>query len=354
MPSIRDLPPLLVRADASETIGAGHVIRCLALVSAWQSRGGTAVFVSSCGSRTLRDRIIQSGTKFVSVAPAASTSVSVGSMASILREKTSFVVLDGYHFGPEDHDVIRAAGHGLLVIDDTAHLRRYNTEMILNQNLGATELNYVCGPETISMLGPAYALLRPEFSAARKRVRTVRECAHSVVVTMGGADSNNITLKVIEALGQLRIDSLNIRIVAGPENRHVNELREAVASLPFTAELLTDVLDMAEVMLWAEIAVTAAGSTCWELACLGVPAVSVATAENQVSAATALSRAGVTHYAGWHEDLRANDLAASIETLLFSAYRRLKMRQHARELVDGGGTARVVSALLDYACARAA
>ena len=55
-------------------------------------------------------------------------------------------------------------------------------------------------------------------------------------------------------------------------------------------------------MLWAELAITAAGSTCWELACLGVPAVTIVTAENQRGIAASLSHAGITQDAGWHED----------------------------------------------------
>jgi spore coat polysaccharide biosynthesis predicted glycosyltransferase SpsG len=108
---------------------------------------------------------------------------------------------------------------------------------------------------------------------------------------------------------------------------------------------------MTETMLWADLAITAAGSTCWELACLGIPAITIATAENQRSLAGALSRAGIAHFAGWHEELSSRDLAGMIDSLLFSGYRRLKMRQHGRELVDGLGAHRVVSALLDYACA---
>ena len=161
MRSIRDLPPLLLRADASEKIGTGHVMRCLALAGAWQSRGGTAVFVSSCANPTLRERISRSGSEFISLGPETAGSVSNEGMTSVLSSKTAFVVLDGYHFGPEDQRLIQASGHNVAVIDDTAHCGRYDAEMILNQNLGAQRLKYVCPPETLLLLGPSYSLLRP-------------------------------------------------------------------------------------------------------------------------------------------------------------------------------------------------
>jgi UDP-2,4-diacetamido-2,4,6-trideoxy-beta-L-altropyranose hydrolase len=275
-------------------------------------------------------------------------------MTSVLRSKTAFVVLDGYHFGPEDHRLIQASGHNVVVIDDTAHCDRYDAEMIVNQNLGAHGLNYVCRPKTVLLLGPSYSLLRREFAVGRKQVRTVRDFARRVLVTLGGADPQNITMKVIEALKHLGNFTLDVRIVAGPENRHIENLGSAVATLPFPTQLLTDVYDMADTMLWAELAITAAGSTCWELACLGVPAVTIVTAENQRGIAASLSDAGVTQDAGWYEGLSPRHLAGIIESLLFANYRRLKMRQRGREMVDGCGAERVVSALIDYACARAA
>ena len=97
-------------------------------------------------------------------------------------------------------------------------------------------------------------------------------------------------MRVIEALKHLGNFTLELRIVAGPENGRIDKLRSALATLPFPTQLLTDVYDMAEAMLWAELAITAAGSTCWELACLGVPAVTIVTAENQRRIAASLSQ----------------------------------------------------------------
>src|ERR1043165_8205399 len=143
MRSIRDLPPLLLRADASEKIGTGHVMRCLALVAAWQSGGGTTVFVSRCANTALRDRISRSGSEFILLAPETVGSVANEAMTSVLGSKTAFVVLDGYHFGPEDHRLIQASGHNLVIIDDTAHCDRYDAEMIVNQTLGAHGLTII-------------------------------------------------------------------------------------------------------------------------------------------------------------------------------------------------------------------
>ena len=75
-------------------------------------------------------------------------------------------------------------------------------------------------------------MLRREFVAWRGRLHTVPETAQKILVTLGGADSDNVTLKVTQALRQLEIDRLQIRVVAGPANPHIEELRQAAATFP--------------------------------------------------------------------------------------------------------------------------
>jgi UDP-2,4-diacetamido-2,4,6-trideoxy-beta-L-altropyranose hydrolase len=355
MPSIRELPPLLVCADASAAIGTGHVMRCLALVQAWQRLGGAAVFLSRCESFALQERICATGSDFIPLPPSDSDCAGFETILSLLaKRQTFFVVLDGYHFGPEQQQALRGAGHRLLVIDDTAHLSCYHADILLNQNLGSIRLSYQCAPETLLLLGPNYALLRPEFVAARRRVRTVPELARRILVTLGGSDPENVTVTVIDALRRFGAAGLEVRIVLGPANRHLNTVREAIASLPMPVELLTHVSDMASLMTWADLAITAGGSTCWELACLGLSAVTIVLAENQRCVAEELSVAGIAVNAGSHRDLSVEHLAAKLESILYSSFRRLRMSQRGRELVDGRGADRVVSALLDRSCVRAA
>jgi UDP-2,4-diacetamido-2,4,6-trideoxy-beta-L-altropyranose hydrolase len=354
MPSIRELPPLLVRADASAAIGTGHVIRSLALIQAWLRQGGAAIFLSRCDNGALREHISAAGMDFIPL-ESNEDSVNFEAMRALLaQKKTFFVVLDGYHFGPEQQKAVRAAGHRLLFIDDMAHFSNYHADILLNQNIGASKLSYRCEPKTMLLLGPRYALLRPEFAEARRRVRTVREAARRILVTLGGCDSENVTLKVIGALRRLGSSRFEVRIVLGSANPHVDSIRAAAASLPMFAEVLIDARDMASQISWADVAITAAGSTCWELACLGLTPVTIVIAENQRAVADELDMAGIALNAGWHGDLSAEHLTMKIESLLYSSFRRLRMSQQGRELVDGRGADRVISALLNLSCVEAA
>jgi UDP-2,4-diacetamido-2,4,6-trideoxy-beta-L-altropyranose hydrolase len=310
-----------------------------------------AYFLSRCVNEALRERIIAAGASFVLLDGDADLETT---FTTVTEVKASFVVLDGYHFDFEYQRALRVAGCRLMVIDDVVRLPHYDADVLLNQNLGATCLEYNCNPDTTMLLGPEYAMLRREFIAWRSRLHTVPETARKILVTLGGADPENVTLKVIRALRQLEIARLQIRVVAGHTNPHVDELRDAAATFPGRLELLTSVSEMAPLMAWADLAITGAGSTCWELACVGLPAVTLVIAENQRSIAEELGAAGVIFNMGWHEGILAERIASTVDGLLYSSFRRLRMSQQGRALVDGKGAERVVAALSQRSCVRAA
>ncbi|MGH7931134.1 MAG: UDP-2,4-diacetamido-2,4,6-trideoxy-beta-L-altropyranose hydrolase [Candidatus Binatia bacterium] len=350
MGSTHELPPLLVRADADAEKGIGHVMRCLALVEAWCMRGGLVYFLSRC-NETLRERIQAAGASLLPLPEDADLEATFSSLTDV---KASFVVLDGYDFAVDYQSALRAAGCRLMVIDDTVRLSRYDADILLNQNLGAARLDYNCNADAALLLGPEYALLRREFIVWRSRLHTVPETARKILVTLGGSDHDNVTLKVINALRQLEIARLQIRVVAGPANPHIQELRNAAAVFPGRLELLTCISEMAPLMAWADLAMTAAGSTCWELACVGLPAVTLIVAENQRAIAEELDAAGVVFNLGWHKEVSADRIASTVDGLLYSSFRRLRMSQRGRVLVDGRGAERVAIALSQRSCIRAA
>jgi UDP-2,4-diacetamido-2,4,6-trideoxy-beta-L-altropyranose hydrolase len=111
---------------------------------------------------------------------------------------------------------------------------------------------------------------------------------------------------------------------------------------------------MASLMAWADIAVTGAGSTCWELACMGLPALALVIAENQRAIAEELSAAGVIFNLGSHQEVSAERIASIIDGLLYSSFRRLRMSQRGRALVDGQGAERVAAVLSQRSSVRAA
>jgi UDP-2,4-diacetamido-2,4,6-trideoxy-beta-L-altropyranose hydrolase len=333
---------LLIRADGGPRLGSGHVMRCLALAQAWLGLGGTATFLSCCENPGLRQRIESAGVGFV---PLDAPHPHSRDLSATRAAGASWIVLDGYHFGPAYQEALRMAGHRLLVIDDYAHLPRYHADVLLNQNIAAPSLTYACDTATVRLLGIEYALLRPEFLAWGDWRRSVPEQARRVLVTMGGADPENVTLKIIHALWQLRLPSMEVKIVVGPANPHLEALRAATRAARHPMELMTDVADMPPLMAWADVALSAGGSTCWELAFMGLPSFLLTLAENQAGIPRALDARGAAIDLGWHTQVSEAGVATALAELIHDPARRREMIERGREIIDGAGAGRVAAIL---------
>jgi len=349
------LPPLLIRADSTPQIGTGHIMRCIALAQAWQDEGGKVVFLSHCESDALRERIIREGFDFVPIdhphPHPSDLSQTLMQLQSFLPSPSSFspsvpwLILDGYHFTPEYQRAIKDAGIRLLVIDDMNHLPYYHADIILNQNIHATELKYNCDPDTKLLLGPKYVLLRREFLKYKDFKREIPDKARKILVTMGGADPDNVTLKVIQALNLLGDPELEVKVVIGPSNPHIDSLREAVLHSPFSVLLLHGVDNMADLMAWADVAITAGGSTCWELAFCGLPILVIILAENQKNISIWMDKFGIAVNLGWFYNIKNEYIATVIKKVIQDKIVRYNMFEESRKLLDGKGQHNIVISL---------
>jgi UDP-2,4-diacetamido-2,4,6-trideoxy-beta-L-altropyranose hydrolase len=255
----------------------------------------------------------------------------------------SWVVVDGYHFGAEYEQLVKAAGLRLLVIDDNGHADRYHADIVLNQNLHAHEGLYANREYyTRLLLGPHYVLLRREFWSWRDWRREIPEVARRVLVTMGGGDRNNLTLMVIEALEQIMIDGLDARVLVGGSNPRFEELQSAIRDFKVSIRLERNVTNIPELVAWADVAVSAAGTTAWELAFMGVPSLFLIQADNQRETAERLDALGVASNLGRPTELSCDKLARELVNLMVAADRRTEMARLGRQLVDGEGATRVL------------
>jgi UDP-2,4-diacetamido-2,4,6-trideoxy-beta-L-altropyranose hydrolase len=260
--------------------------------------------------------------------------------------RPAWVVVDGYAFNAKYQRGIKEAQLRLLVFDDYGHAEHYCADFVLNQNLGAQEALYARRePGTQLLLGPRYAQLRREFKAWREWQREIPPRARRVLVTLGGADPDNATGKVVQALAAPVLADVEAVVIVGGSNPHFEALRRQAAEAGVKARFERDATRMAEWMAWADVAVSGAGSTSWELAFMGLPALVLVLAENQRAIAQQIEKAGVSLSLGPQGDATAEQIAARLGELLAKVEQRETMSRHARALVDGRGGERVVSAL---------
>lgn len=347
MRSKTKLPQLLVRADADSRSGVGHVMRCLALAEAWHRHGGDVVLLSYRADLKLRRKYQASGAMVSEIGARHPAGADLGDTVGAIRRSRAahgqvpWVALDGYHFDTAYQSALRAAGCRLLVLDDAAQLPRYDADIVLNHAVHAPQLRYPCAPETVLLLGARFALLRREFQLQTRHPKPPAPAAQNILVTLGGSDPVNATAKIMGALAQCSPADWTARIVVGPVNPHGKSLRAIAAAAPCPVVLETSPRSLAPLMRWADLAVTAAGGTCWELAAIGVPMITVVVAANQRPIASALAANGAAVNLGWHEDASTDRIGQAIAELRDDRRRRMQMSESGRALVDGGGAERV-------------
>lgn len=344
-------PVLLVRADASPAIGAGHVLRCLALAEAWiEETGGTAHMIAAAPAPVL-DRVRAGGIEITTPRLPAGSAADAERTLAFLRECGAVaMVTDGYAFGASFQAALQESGTPLLSIDDWAHTGSSRAQIILDQNAGVDASIYSARPRgSAVLLGPRYALLRREFRSAPAIVPDIPPCAARILVTLGGGDQQAAAMMVLESLALLRDPRLEIRVLIGPASAGGNAVRSRASTLGLNVEWVRGGSELPEIMRWAHFAISGGGTTCWELAFLGVPSLVIELADNQHAIAQALSTAGVVENAGKMSDLSREKMAELLEPLFRNVERRREQSSRGRALVDGRGAPRVAQRLASLA-----
>jgi len=340
---------LFIRADADTKIGTGHLMRCLALAQAWQDQRGKVTFISHCESQSLRKRLIDEGMDFIAIENPHPDQSDLDRTMEILNEfstrnsqNKTWLVIDGYHFDSAYQKKIKDEGYRLLWIDDYGQVDHYYADLVLNQNISADESLYNNRePYTRLLLGTRYVLLRREFKKWQGWKREIPVVARKVLVTLGGADPDNVSLKVIRALKQVEISGLEAKIIVGPANPNLQTLVQEIGDHS-NLQIITNAANMPELIAWADVAISAGGSTCWEMAFMGLPNLVIVLAENQRSIAEVLSNVGAAINFGWHNMIAPQLIAKTIEEVLISTDRRTNMWRESKVIIDGIGTNRLI------------
>jgi UDP-2,4-diacetamido-2,4,6-trideoxy-beta-L-altropyranose hydrolase len=319
---------VIFRADASLDLGTGHVMRCLTLAQALREYGAVCHFVCREQDGNLIDLIHQRGFE-VQTLPMQHSSQQVPTDEPFLAhaawlgvdwqtdaEQTKmalgddvfdWMVVDHYALDARWEKQLRSSYRKLMVIDDLAD-RLHECNFLLDQNLGRISSDYSdLVPKNCQVLvGPQYALLRPEFFEMRQYSLTRRANAtfKHLLISMGGVDKDNATGQVLAALKYCSLQAdLRITVVMGPHAPWLANVRCKAKELSMPVEVLVGVDNMANLMAESDLAIGAAGSTSWERSCLGLPTLLVVLANNQLEGAEALVKTGSALLVGGIEDI---------------------------------------------------
>lgn len=356
------------RADASIRIGTGHVIRCLTLADALRNRGVKCHFLCREQSGSLANRIAAlgfaisrlSGTRGsnktlegeIGEAPHAALlgvdwNQDAGEVVAVLRRiQPSWLVVDHYALSRPWEERVSQEVPKLLVVDDLAD-RHHSCDVLLDQSLGRSGGDYagLVPPRCHIFAGPEYALLRPQFSELREVGLLRRQSGkiQNLLISMGGVDQPNATGRVLEALRSCALEAdTRISVVLGEHSPWAAKVNDLASLLPWHVEVHQNVANMAQMMVDADLAIGAAGSTSWERCCVGLPSILVTLADNQQHIATSLSAYGAALSVGNIADAQFPEaLRSSLLHLAANPAQMRSMANAASSITDGTGTQRV-------------
>lgn len=347
---------IVIRADASALIGAGHVMRCLTLAEALRKGGATVSFICREWPGHLCDLIEQRGF-LVAKLPAAQDTAGPTEWRGDAKETLAvmeamgicpdWLVVDHYGLGCSWERALRPSVAHVMVIDDLAS-RQHDCDVLLDQNLSPKGPGRYAGlvdDSAVLLVGPEFALIREEFRVMRQLMTQRFLAVVRIFVGFGGADPDNAAGQVVSSLLDGKVGEVEIVVVAGAANIHYPELEVLCQNVP-TVKLYKNTDRMAEILAGCDLAIGAGGVSALERCVLGIPSLIYSIADNQVLASEGLAGMGAARYMGKMGNFDAGRLIEVVRQLLTDQQARQAMSRAAMEMVDGNGALRIADLLL--------
>ncbi|MDA8228545.1 MAG: UDP-2,4-diacetamido-2,4,6-trideoxy-beta-L-altropyranose hydrolase [Desulfitobacterium hafniense] len=345
---------VVIRVDASLEIGTGHVMRCLTLADELKMSGAEVIFLSRLlpgnlndyirgrgytvyalmpPSESLGSRIDKDHTKWLGV-PWERDAKEVINLLRQMAKKADWLIIDSYSIDSRWERRIRSAVKRILVIDDLAD-RAHECDALLDQNFVFDMLKRyesLVPAECKLLLGPKYALLRPEFTHYRNYSRSYLGSVKRLLVFYGGVDLTNETSKAIEAISLLDNKNIQVDVVVGQGNPHKEKISK-ICQERDNFNYYCQVKNMADLMVKADMALGAGGSTMWERCFVGLPCVTTIVAANQDIITRAVADFGAVYNLGWYEDVSVKKIEETLKVLLSDKDKLTKLQDRSKELM---------------------
>ncbi|OPJ63287.1 UDP-2,4-diacetamido-2,4,6-trideoxy-beta-L-altropyranose hydrolase [Clostridium oryzae] len=333
---------IAIRADGGKTIGMGHIMRTLTLAKELRVKGNDVFYICKAEDELINkaskeESLFYVGIEKIEMEGFAVKFIRQNRIEDICDVNADLLITDSYAVDTQYFDLTKTHFKITAYIDDENKLDYFNVDFIINQNAGAEAFNYNVNKNTKLLLGSPFVMLRDEFrNADEKKINTK---VKDIMFTIGGSDFNHITEALIPAFNHM---NYNFHIVVGAAFENTETLKDIAAKnikLYFNA-------NMSEVMKKCDIAISACGTTLYELSSLGVPAIGIVIADNQVRLADKLNELGVIVSVGDYDKLNIAELEKTIMSLDKDISKRKRMSKRGNELVDGRGVERIAASFM--------
>ena len=325
---------IAIRVDGNSEIGFGHLMRMKALAREFSKLGAEVIFLSRDPENIEGYRVLQLDRQ-------------TGDEEDLLVEEmlidmqAGMLIIDSYEYTQERLDRVGKLPLLSVYVDDL-NRHPFNTDFVVNGNLYAPSLPYQ--GRARFLLGTEYLLMREEFVGVP--LRLPNPDVEHILITFGAADMENVTPGILHMLKNYkRFQDLHWHVVIGPVFRNTAEIEGMVRDYPnVTLHYNPNIRKLID---FCDIAISAAGSTTYELAACGLPALLIIAADNQVRLAREAERQGMAVNLGWYHELDVARLYSALDNLIINNELRVQMAMYGQKLIDGRGAQRVAAILVD-------
>ncbi|MFA6308334.1 MAG: UDP-2,4-diacetamido-2,4,6-trideoxy-beta-L-altropyranose hydrolase [Clostridia bacterium] len=337
-----------IRVDMNEKIATGHVMRCLAIASGLKNIGLDCLFITA--DENAKQTLNLYGFKGVCLySQWDNLEIETNQLVNIIRVyKINKLIVDSYYV--TEQYLQQLMNYTKVIYIDDMNFFRYPASMVINYNNYYEIFSYkkIYGETTTKLLlGCDYTPLREEFRTINYQFK---EIVKRILITTGGIDQYNITGKLLKRIIAMRLfKDIEFHVVVGSFNKNIISLKKLSGRIN-SVILYQNIGDMSKLITSCDIAITAGGSTMYELCACGIPAISFSFADNQILGVKGFAKDGLIAYAG---DARSNEvkcianLIAYIEEYIKNPEDRKEKSINMRKKVDGNGVVRIVKAIVD-------
>lgn len=247
---------IVFRANANREIGAGHVMRSLALAIEAVRRGHNCIFIGEIhGLNWVKEAVKKIGFHEIFDNP----------LHFYPDSRIDVLVLDAYNISPQDPQLHESLWQSIVVIGD-ALTPPYKCDLFIHPGI---DDHWIVAPEK-SFSGFEYLLLRPEIREAREK-KTAGGGQFNILVSGGGGDAFGFCQEIGKEL-----DKIELNFVA---HFFSNSLVSSGSGKDFRNYPIGSGIE--DVRKLANLAITTASTSCLEFIAAEIPTAMVCTVDNQ-------------------------------------------------------------------------
>ena len=340
-----DEKEIYFRVDANQHIASGHVMRCLSIADAMHIIKVKCTFI--CADMESGELIKDKGYEVIFLNSKWNhLGGEIDRMVSVIRErKISMLFIDSYYVTQTYLEALHREAK--LIYMDDLHAFDYPVDMLINYAVYAEDFNYVVnrqGPRLL--LGCDFVPLRGQFQNIEKK--NISKEVKSIMITTGGTDQYDFAGSLLKVLCKDdRFRKLHFTIIAGKFCKQIGEW-SAYAENRSNVQILSNVTNMATVMQKMDIAISAGGSTLYELCACGVPTISYSFADNQLDNVHKFDKLEMIKYIGDLRDDFENCIeqcCLALENSIHHVQERKRISDEMQQKVDGCGSMRIAQVI---------